>query len=103
MIFRNYQERELSEYSDLVETVEQIALCPEVVTHKAWYGEHPSFEGWFINWSMSYVNEDTDSGSRTPDAYGVAQTPDRNLMFWWKRIGDNVDVSRVSELVEMDL
>ena len=103
MIFRNYQERELSEYSDLVETVEQIALCPEVQSHKAWYGGHPSFEGWFINWSMSYVDEETNPDSRTPRAYGVAKAPDGNLMFCWKRIGDDVSVSRVSELVEMDL
>jgi hypothetical protein len=103
MIFRTYQERDISEYSDLAETVEQIARCPEVLTHKAWYGEHPSFAGWFVNWSMCYIDEETDPDSRVPDAYGVAKTPDRNLMFWWKRIGENVNVSGVSELVEMDL
>lgn len=103
MIFRVYQERDLSEYRDLADTVEQIARCEEAETVKTWHGKHPSFEGWFINWCLCYVDEETNPDSRTPRAYGVAKAPDGNLAFWWTRLGDNVDVSRVSELVEMDL
>lgn len=103
MKFVYYEDAALEQHNDLVEEVKRIAMCDEICTHRAWFGPHPDFDGWFIQWSMNYLNEDTDPDSREPDAYGLAKTSDGKLMFRWTREGNSVEVSSVSYAVTLDL
>jgi len=103
MKFVYYEEVPLEQHKDLAEEVERIAMCDELRTYRAWFGPHPDFDGWFIQWSMNYLNEDTDPDSREPDAYGLAKTSDDDIMFRWSREGDTVTINSVAHKVILDL